>query len=85
MIYLIKKLFLLFIWIYRLLLSPFLGGQCRFYPSCSQYAIEVLKSESLTKALYLILKRLFSCQPFGPYGYYPHNSQHTIEGKPYES
>lgn len=82
---LVKRFLFLLIWIYRLILSPFLGGNCRFHPSCSQYAIDVLKTESLGRAFYLIMKRLLSCQPFGPYGYYPHRTQQTLEGKSYES
>lgn len=42
------------------------GGGCRFYPSCSEYALLVYKKFSFLKASGLLLKRLFLCQPFGP-------------------
>lgn len=59
------------IYFYRCFLSPYLGGACRFYPSCSEYAQQAFKRCSLSKALQLTLKRVFSCQPFGGSGYDP--------------
>jgi putative membrane protein insertion efficiency factor len=49
---------------YQVLLSPYLGGRCRFYPSCSHYAIESYQSFGFFKATSLVLKRILSCHPF---------------------
>jgi putative membrane protein insertion efficiency factor len=52
-------------------LSPIFGGACRFEPSCSVYAEQVLRNQSLFKALKLIVLRLLRCRPGGPYGFDP--------------
>lgn len=68
----LKKVFLLFIRVYRCHLSGFLGGSCRFVPSCSCYAEEALRKFSFLKACTLIFKRLMSCHPLQKnYGYDP--------------
>lgn len=59
------------VWTYRLLLSPFLGGRCRFSPSCSCYAEEALRIHPPLKATKLILFRLAQCRPGGIYGLDP--------------
>ena len=56
---------------YQWLLSPVLGKRCRFYPTCSQYAVESLQTHSVFYALWLIGKRLLKCHPFGASGYDP--------------
>ncbi len=56
---------------YQLLLSPLLGPRCRFYPSCSSYALEALQVHALPQALWLISRRLARCQPWGGSGYDP--------------
>jgi putative membrane protein insertion efficiency factor len=56
---------------YRWVLSPLLGGQCRFYPSCSEYAMEALDHHSPFSALLLIVRRILRCHPFHPGGYDP--------------
>jgi putative membrane protein insertion efficiency factor len=56
---------------YRLLISPMLGPRCRFFPSCSVYALEALEQHALGYALWLIVKRLGRCQPWGGSGYDP--------------
>ena len=48
---------------YKYLISPFLGNSCRYLPTCSDYAVEALKSHGLFKGLYLSLKRILSCHP----------------------
>ena len=57
--------------LYQMILSPFLGNQCRFYPSCSQYAIECLKKFGLIKGAALAVLRLLRCQPFARGGIDP--------------
>ena len=49
---------------YQLLISPLLGQRCRFWPSCSQYAIEALRLHGPIKGGWLALKRLARCHPF---------------------
>ena len=56
------------IYLYRWSLAGLLGGQCRFYPSCSQYALDVLHGQSVGRALLLIVKRIGRCHPFHPGG-----------------
>ena len=57
--------------LYRLLLSPILGPSCRFYPSCSVYAIEALQQKGFFYGSALILKRLMKCHPWHDGGYDP--------------
>ena len=56
---------------YRLLLSPWLGGACRFYPTCSAYALQALEGHGLIKGSYLSVHRLCRCQPFCQGGHDP--------------
>ena len=56
---------------YQIALSPWLGGRCRFDPSCSHYAMEALRKRPLLKALGMIAWRLARCQPFCKGGYDP--------------
>lgn len=61
-------LLLLPIRVYRKLLSPLLPPSCRFYPSCSQYAVDALTRHGAVKGLYLAVKRLLKCAPWHPGG-----------------
>jgi putative membrane protein insertion efficiency factor len=56
---------------YQLALSPFVGGACRFSPSCSEYAIAAISEHGLVKGLSLSLRRVSRCHPFGPAGFDP--------------
>lgn len=67
----IKLLFKALIYLYRWTLSPILGPRCRFYPTCSEYALNAFSKHSLPKALLLVTKRLLKCHPFGRSGYDP--------------
>ena len=49
---------------YQLLLSPWLGGQCRFQPSCSQYSMEAVRRHGALKGTGLSLRRLLRCHPW---------------------
>ena len=60
----IAKSMVLLIKLYQYLLSPLLGNNCRFYPTCSNYAIEALLSHGSLRGGLLIAKRLCKCQPF---------------------
>ena len=53
---------------YRYWISPFLPASCRFYPSCSQYALESYQKLGFCRASYLSLRRLLKCNPFHPGG-----------------
>lgn len=56
---------------YQRLLSPLLGPRCRFYPSCSHYAIEALQLHGPVHGGALTLRRLCRCHPLNPGGYDP--------------
>jgi uncharacterized protein len=56
---------------YQLLLSPYLGGQCRYLPTCSAYAIEALETHGGAKGSWLALRRIARCHPLGGSGYDP--------------
>ncbi|MCX7719234.1 MAG: membrane protein insertion efficiency factor YidD [Candidatus Sumerlaeaceae bacterium] len=56
---------------YQVCLSPLLPPMCRFYPSCSHYALEALRRKRLLPAIGLILWRLARCQPLCRGGYDP--------------
>ncbi|OGD16836.1 MAG: membrane protein insertion efficiency factor YidD [Candidatus Aminicenantes bacterium RBG_13_59_9] len=50
--------------LYQLVLSPFLGRQCRFYPSCSEYTREAIDKYGLLRGISLGCRRLLRCHPF---------------------
>jgi len=56
---------------YQSILSPLLPASCRFFPSCSVYAIEALERHGALKGSVLTLRRLARCQPFCTGGYDP--------------
>jgi putative membrane protein insertion efficiency factor len=69
----IVELMILVIKAYRLFVSPILVNHCRFWPTCSKYAIESLKYHGPVKGVFLIIKRLLRCHPFSPGGVDPVN------------
>ena len=64
----LKYTLILIIKFYRLFLSPLLGNNCRFYPTCSNYALQALKRYSTFYAIKIIIIRLFKCNPWGGSG-----------------
>ena len=64
----IKHLLIFIIRFYKLFLSPLLGNNCRFYPTCSNYALEALKEFSTFYAIKIIVLRLLRCNPWGGSG-----------------
>ena len=56
---------------YRLAISPWLGANCRFDPSCSSYAIEALEVHGRLKGSALAARRIGRCHPWGDSGYDP--------------
>ncbi len=63
--------FILLVKVYQLCISPLTPSSCRFVPTCSQYAVEVLKKYGLIKGLWLTVRRLARCHPWGGSGYDP--------------
>lgn len=66
-----RKLLLLPIRFYQYAVSPMMASHCRYYPSCSQYAIEAISHHGGLKGLFLSIKRLLRCHPWGKGGYDP--------------
>lgn len=56
---------------YQLFLSPLLPASCRYYPTCSQYAIEALDKHGAWRGSILAAKRILRCHPFRPGGFDP--------------
>ena len=56
---------------YKLTLSPLIGRQCRYLPTCSEYAAQALKDHGPLKGSWLALGRICRCNPFGGWGYDP--------------
>ena len=71
----INKLFstftIILIRFYQFFISPMLGVNCRFYPTCSSYSIEALNKYGFFKGFLLSSKRILSCHPLGPHGFRP--------------
>lgn len=71
--------FLALIYAYRFTLSPLLGGQCRFHPTCSTYALDAYRLRGPVMGTYLTVRRLLRCHPFGGSGYDPVPEPNTPE------
>lgn len=65
------SLIVLAIRFYQKFISPLLGPRCRFYPSCSQYALEAVQKYGALRGGCLALRRILRCNPFNPGGYDP--------------
>ncbi len=62
------------VWIvkaYQMVLSPFFGQQCRFYPTCSQYAVEAIQKHGALLGSYYTVRRLLRCHPWCDGGHDP--------------
>jgi hypothetical protein len=81
-----QKLLTLLIRGYRYLISPLLGNHCRFYPTCSHYALDAIEHHGALKGTWLAGARLLRCHPWPPGGYDPvplpkqKNGTHTEHG-----
>ena len=64
-------LFLSLISLYQIMISPLLGSNCRFYPSCSKYAYMAVDMHGPAKGIVLSVKRVLKCHPYHPGGYDP--------------
>ncbi len=66
-----KNLIIKIIRFYQKKISPLFGPKCRFYPSCSQYAVEAVEKHGVIKGSLLAVARLLRCNPLFPGGYDP--------------
>lgn len=64
-------LMILLVRLYQVTLSPFIGGHCRFFPTCSHYAVEALQEHGAMRGSWLAARRVLRCHPFGGRGFDP--------------
>ena len=57
--------------IYQFIFSPLIGKNCRYLPTCSEYAIESLKLHGLLRGSFFAIRRILKCHPFGGHGFDP--------------
>jgi putative membrane protein insertion efficiency factor len=62
---------ILIIKLYQFIVSPLLGSNCRYQPTCSEYSVQALREWGIFYGLFLTLKRIFRCHPWGDSGYDP--------------
>ena len=67
----LRKMFLLPVYFYRVFISPFTPPSCRFTPTCSEYAVQAIKKHGPAKGTWLAIKRIARCHPWGGSGYDP--------------
>lgn len=68
----IDKMAIIIIKFYQKFISPLKGtSSCRFYPTCSQYAIDAITKYGMIKGSFMSIKRILKCHPFHPGGYDP--------------
>lgn len=81
-----RSLAILLIRLYQWTLSPFLGQNCRFHPSCSQYALEAIGRFGLLRGSWLAIRRIGRCHPWNPGGFdpVPESGVPTPSGHPHE-
>ena len=66
-----KWIFIHLVLLYRVTLGRFLGGHCRYHPTCSQYAIDAINKYGPWRGGWLAIKRIARCHPWGGKGYDP--------------
>ena len=67
----IQKVILSLIIFYQRFVSPLTAPACRFYPSCSEYALQAIKRYGPWRGIWLSFRRILKCHPFHPGGYDP--------------
>lgn len=65
---------------YQLTLSPWIGRQCRYLPTCSEYAIDAIERRGVVRGSWLAVRRIARCHPWGGSGYDPVPSAATERG-----
>ncbi len=73
-----RRLMMVTIRAYQLIVSPMLGAHCRFYPSCSCYTHSAIERHGALRGLLLGIRRLLRCHPFAEGGYDPVPDKRTI-------
>lgn len=66
-----RHLLILLIRLYKLVLSPFLGQNCRFHPSCANYAQDAIRLHGALRGSWYAIRRIVKCQPMHPGGFDP--------------
>jgi putative membrane protein insertion efficiency factor len=66
-----RRLLIFFVRAYQTGISPLLPSSCRYYPSCSAYAIEALDKHGALRGSWLTVRRIARCHPFRPGGFDP--------------
>jgi putative membrane protein insertion efficiency factor len=69
--YYIKRVFIFPVKLYQLLISPFFPGSCRHEPTCSNYTIQAIEEWGPIRGIYMGIRRLLKCHPWGTSGYDP--------------
>lgn len=67
----VNRFAIILIKIYKIFISPVLGNNCKFHPTCSEFAIEALSQRPFFESIFLITKRLIRCNPWSNGGYDP--------------
>ena len=71
MAWILKKIMLSLVWVYRNMISPMKPATCRYTPTCSQYAVDALNKYGPFKGGWMALRRIGRCHPWGGSGYDP--------------
>ena len=66
-----KKIFIYLIEKYQKYISPMLGKNCKYYPSCSEYTKQAIEKYGVLKGIFFGIKRILKCNPFSKGGYDP--------------
>jgi uncharacterized protein len=77
-----RRVFVLPIRLYQLLLSPLAGERCKYYPSCSEYAVQAIGRFGILRGLVLAGWRLLRCNPWSRGGYDPVEEQRLFKSRP---
>ena len=67
----IRNHIIMIIKFYQFFISPILGQNCRYLPTCSEYSIQSIKKFGIFKGIFLSLRRISKCHPWGNHGYDP--------------
>ena len=67
----VKLMMIIIIKMYQKFLSPMIGFNCRYTPTCSHYVIDVIEKFGIIKGTWIAFRRILRCQPFGSSGYDP--------------
>lgn len=81
----LTRLLILLVRLYQIAISPFLGNNCRFYPSCSSYMIEAIQVHGIFKGLFLGTRRILRCHPYSDGGMDPVPPRCCRQGQQHEA